>query len=105
MLRDGRARVLGTLFAAHAATAVSAVIYRDQATNLRQALESNREIGVAMGVLMTTYKLSRDQSFDLLRVASQNTNRKLRDLATSVADTATSLMRAPGVSATAGWSP
>jgi hypothetical protein len=40
-----------------------------------------------MGVLMNRHKISRSQAFDLLRVASQNTNRKLADIAFDVADT------------------
>jgi hypothetical protein len=40
-----------------------------------------------MGVLMNRHKISRSQAFDLLRVASQNTNRKLADIAVDVADT------------------
>ncbi len=42
---------------------------------------------MAMGVVMATYKVTRDQAFDLLRVASQNSNRKLADIATEVIDT------------------
>lgn len=37
-----------------------------------------------MGVLMTTYKATRDEAFDLLRVASQCGNRKLVDIAVEV---------------------
>ena len=54
---------------------------------LSGALTSNRDIGVPMGVLMQRHKLTREQAFDLLRVASQNGNRKLRDLAVEVGDT------------------
>ncbi len=50
-------------------------------------MDSNREIGVAMGILMHQHRLTRDQAFDLLRVASQDTNRKLADVAEDVADT------------------
>jgi hypothetical protein len=80
---------MGLLLATHAALAVSAALSKERADNLQQALESNRDIGVAMGVLMTQHKLTRQQAFDLLRVASQHSNRKLRDIAVEVADTGT----------------
>ena len=38
---------------------------------------------------MMKHKLTRQQAFDLLRVASQHSNRKLRDIAVEVADTGT----------------
>ena len=60
-----------------------------QAGNLSQALQSNREIGVAMGILMNQHRFTRQEAFDVLRVASQNSNRKLADIAVEVADTGT----------------
>jgi AmiR/NasT family two-component response regulator len=75
--------------ATHGGLAVSNVIAREKATQLESALASNREIGLAMGVLMTSFKLTREQAFDLLRIVSQHTHRKLRDVATEVADTGT----------------
>ena len=86
---DDNAETVGTLVATHGALAVVAAAAREEAGNLRMALYSNRDIGVAMGVLMATYRVTRDQAFDLLRIASQNTNRKLRDLAVEVAETGT----------------
>lgn len=78
---------LGLLLAAHAALAVSAALSKERADNLQKALETNRDIGVAMGVLMSQHKLTRQQAFDLLRVASQHSNCKLRDIAVEVAET------------------
>ena len=63
---------LGLLFATNAALAVSAARNRTKARELIGALESNRDIGVAMGILMHALKVSRQQAFDLLRVASQH---------------------------------
>ncbi|MCW2528116.1 MAG: hypothetical protein JWM76_2976 [Pseudonocardiales bacterium] len=37
-----------------------------------------------MGILMCTYKLTSQQAFDVLRRHSQETNRKLRDIAGEV---------------------
>lgn len=84
---DGASCELLALLASAAAVGVAAVVNRELARDLTRALASNREIGVAMGVLMTRHQLSREQAFELLRSASQNRNEKLRDVATEVADT------------------
>jgi ANTAR domain len=60
---------------------------RQRADNLEVALESNREIGQALGILMYTHKLTSQQAFNLLRRASQDTNRKVRDIAAEICDT------------------
>lgn len=57
------------------------------ADHLERALASNREIGVAVGILMANHKLTDDQAFDLLSRVSQRTNRKLRLIAVDVAST------------------
>ncbi|MEO7069154.1 MAG: GAF and ANTAR domain-containing protein [Nostocoides sp.] len=77
---------LGLLLATHASLAVSAQLAHEEVGNLQQALQSNRDIGVAIGVLMARHGLTRDQAFDLLRVASQDRNRKLVDIAADVAE-------------------
>lgn len=59
---------------------------QDDATHLMRALERSRDIGTAIGILMAIHKVSRDEAFDLLRSASQNGNRKLRDLALDVVE-------------------
>jgi hypothetical protein len=53
--------------------------------HLERAVASNREIGVAVGILMVNHKLTDEQAFDLLSRASQRTNRKLRLIAVEVA--------------------
>ncbi|MEP6852066.1 MAG: GAF and ANTAR domain-containing protein [bacterium] len=80
---------VGMLLATHGALAMAGVLARERAANLERALTSNREIGMAMGILMATYKVNRDQAFDLLRIASQNSNRKLSTIASDVVDTGT----------------
>jgi hypothetical protein len=77
----------GLLLTTHAAQAVSAAHLRDRVENLERALSSNRDIGTAVGVLIAQHKLTREQAFDLLRIASQNTNRKLHEVALDVIDT------------------
>jgi hypothetical protein len=86
---DDNSEILGTLVATHGANAVTAAAAREHAAQLRRALITNRDIGVAMGILMTLNKVTRDQAFDLLRVASQKSNRKLIDIALDVIDTGT----------------
>ena len=78
---DEHAELVGLMLATHGALAVALSANQQQVENLRRALVSNREIGVAMGVLMTRHQVTRDQAFGLLRMASQNTNRKLHEVA------------------------
>lgn len=84
---DRRDVAEGLLLTTHAAQAVAAAQLRSRAENLERALQSNRDIGTAVGVLIAQHRLTRDQAFDLLRIASQNTNRKLHDVALDVIET------------------
>ncbi|HEX8305402.1 MAG TPA: GAF and ANTAR domain-containing protein [Jatrophihabitans sp.] len=86
---DEAAITTGLLLATHGALALSALRRGDTAAHLARALESNREIGVAMGVLMSQHRITREQAFDLLRITSQHTHRKLSQIAADVADTGT----------------
>lgn len=58
-----------------------------QIENLQVALTTARRIGTAVGILMAESKISTDAAFELLRMASQNTHRKLRDVADEVVET------------------
>ena len=84
---DERAAGMGLVLASHGSLLVTATLARSRANNLLQGLESNREIGVAMGILMHRHRLDRQQAFAVLRVASQDSNRKLAEVAREVADT------------------
>jgi hypothetical protein len=77
----------GSMFAAYASMALLAAARHDTANHLTRALETNREIGVAMGILMANGRLTSPQAFDQLRTASQHFNRKLHDFAADVART------------------
>ena len=46
-----------------------------------------------MGILMEQHRLTKDQAFAVLRVASQDSNRKLVDVATEVVETGTVTLR------------
>ncbi|MSX05542.1 MAG: ANTAR domain-containing protein, partial [Actinobacteria bacterium] len=47
-------------------------------------LESNREIGKAIGLIMALHKVSDEEAFALLRKSSQDLNVKIADLASTV---------------------
>ncbi len=49
--------------------------------------QSRDDIGQAKGILMERYKMDADQAFAVLVRASQNTNRKLSDIAQELANT------------------
>lgn len=78
---------IALLLATHGALALGKATAQAKATHLEQALKTSRDIGIAMGILMDRHKVTRDQAFDLLRITSQHTHRKLAELAALVADT------------------
>jgi hypothetical protein len=86
---DEHARAVGLVLATQGGLLMNAMLANDRVRNLQRALESNREIGVAVGVLMHEHRLSRTQAFDVLRAASQDSNRKLTAIASEVVDTGT----------------
>jgi hypothetical protein len=78
---------IALLLATHGALAVGKATAVKRGDNLERALRSSRDIGIAMGVLMERHKITRDQAFDLLRITSQHTHRKLAEVARDLADT------------------
>ena len=76
-----------SVLADHAAVAIEGTIREDRAHHLQRALGSNRLIGTATGILVERYKLTPQQAFDLLRSISQNSNRKLVDIAETLVAT------------------
>lgn len=68
---------------------LTALAERNRADHLQIALESNRQIGTAVGILMIVHKCTADEAFTVLRVASQHSHRKLRELAEEVVFTGT----------------
>lgn len=55
-----------------------------EVTQLRAALVSNRRISMAVGIVMRDQNVDEDEAFTYLRRASQDRNRKLRDVAEDV---------------------
>lgn len=80
-------RMTGLVLSTYGALAVVSARRLDRIVNLERALASNRDIGVAIGVLMGLHRITREQAFDLLRMASQARHRKLAEIAKMVADT------------------
>ncbi|WAC57803.1 GAF and ANTAR domain-containing protein [Gordonia sp. SL306] len=74
---------VGELFAAHCATAFSAVREKEQ---LRAALSSRDIIGQAKGMIMERYRIDADEAFRLLSRLSQDGNIKLVEVATRIVE-------------------
>lgn len=83
---DEQALHRGVVLATHGSLLMTALMARDVAVNLADTLQGNREIGVAMGVLMHRHRVTREQAFDLLRLESQETGAPMSEVATAVAD-------------------
>jgi GAF domain-containing protein len=75
-------------FAKHASGALTLslrmVSCADENDQLRSSIVSRAVIDQALGVIMATERVPHDRAFALLRSVSQNTNIKLRDLATTI---------------------
>ena len=84
---DDEALAVGSILAAHAALAMARARERETIAGLEQAVASNRAIGTAIGILMAARVLSQEDAFTLLRVTSQRSNRRLRDIAEEVVRT------------------
>lgn len=77
------------LLADVAAMALTSASNEDMTANLRKALESNRTIGAAVGILVERYRLTEERAFDVLRVGSRDSNHKLVELAQRLVTTGT----------------
>jgi GAF domain-containing protein len=79
-----RSRLIGQVFASHAAVALKAAITE---AGLTTALASRDVIGQAKGVLMEREHLTAPEAFARLTTISQAINRPLRDIAAEIAET------------------
>jgi hypothetical protein len=68
--------------------AITSAQHAARVRNLERALETNRDIGTAVGVVMALSRTTRDHAFELLRNASQVSHRKVSDLARAVVENA-----------------
>ncbi|GAB3598491.1 GAF and ANTAR domain-containing protein [Angustibacter peucedani] len=74
----------GVVLAAFASVAMGGESHRAEAVTLAAGLESNREIGTAIGLLMAAHGLTADDAFETLRRASSHLNRKLAAIAREI---------------------
>lgn len=79
--------------AIEAALARAEEINRLQSTGqqLQQALDSDRDISIAIGITMVQYRLGRKEAFDLLRKTARSQRCKLAELASEVINASESL--------------
>ena len=84
---DNESINVAALFAAHARVLLIHAASVNKATNLEHALTTSRQIGAAVGILMSAHKITADDAFELLRVSSQHLHRKLHDIAFDVTQT------------------
>lgn len=78
---------VASIFAPFAALAVESTLRREDVTHLQDALTSSRQIGTAIGIIMSRELVNAEAAFEVLRRSSQELNRKLRDIAAEVAMT------------------
>jgi GAF domain-containing protein len=82
----GRSIDQAIVLAAFVSVALMASRERAAAASLRNGLESNREIGKAVGLMMAFHKVNDVEAFAILRKASQEMNLKLVEVARQVVD-------------------
>ena len=85
---DSAARVFGLHAAVVLANAQAYVASHQLSRELETALESRAVIEQAKGIIIATRRCSPDDAFDVLRRQSQHENRKLRDVAKEIVETA-----------------
>jgi GAF domain-containing protein len=76
--------LIGQTYATHAGIALAHAELED---NLRTGLATREEIGRAVGILMERHRVTASAAFDMLVVASQQSHRKLRDIAAWMTET------------------
>ncbi len=75
---------LAAIYASFASVLLLNRLQERDVAGLRRAVETNREIGVAVGILMARSRCTREYAFERLRTASHNLNRRLIDVADEV---------------------
>ena len=78
----------GAVLASFASVALVSVANQERADSLRRGLESNREVGKAIGLMMAAHQMGSDEAFELLRRASNDMNMKLTEVAREVIENA-----------------
>jgi AmiR/NasT family two-component response regulator len=78
------ARLLAAFAAVMLANAAHLTEVETTNARSRRGLDTHGVIAQAKGILMSRQGISSEDAFDILRRASQRTNRKLRDIATEL---------------------
>lgn len=76
----------GAVVASFASVAFMMLSAKNQAETMSRGLDSNREIGKAIGLLMAAHRFTEDEAFELLRTTSQNLNMKISAVARKVVE-------------------
>jgi ANTAR domain/GAF domain len=72
------------MLTAFASVSLAALERGEEATTLRRGLESNREIGKAVGLLMAMHDIDDERAFEMLAKVSQEMNVKVAEVAAQV---------------------
>ena len=64
------------------------LVSEQHARDLEVALKSSRTIGAAIGILMASREIGSDDAFAVLKQTSQDTNRKVREIAAEIVEAA-----------------
>lgn len=81
---DATSAAQAIVLASFASVAASAAALGEDVAGLRHAVQSNREIGKAVGMLMVLFDIGDTEAFDRLRRISQDMNIKLADVAARI---------------------
>ena len=74
------------LLASFVSVALMAATQRENARSLREGLQSNREIGMAVGLLMAFHEINDEEAFAILRRTSRDMNVRLSDIARQIVE-------------------
>lgn len=74
----------GNTLAAFVSVTLMAAHQRQSALTLREGLMSNREIGMAVGLLMAFHQVGNEEAFAILRKTSQDMNIKVVEVARQI---------------------
>jgi len=80
-------QTLGLLLATHGTLALANARAQERNENLTVALASNRQIAMAIGILMKAHQSTPQDALALLRISSQHSNRKMAKIAADVVAT------------------
>jgi transcriptional regulator with GAF, ATPase, and Fis domain len=76
----------GAVLASFASVAVMTATARGEASQLRAGLESNREIGKAIGLLMAAHRVPQERALEILKATSQQLNIKASAVAAEIVE-------------------